>query len=89
MKTDSLMEVYPSAITDHAVKENHTMDWEGVKYPATDTNWTASGVEAVDIRKTGGHSMNRDGGHHHLPSLYSKLLVKKSPFVINGIVRQH
>ena len=29
-KKDSLTEVHPSANTDHAVKENHTILWEGV-----------------------------------------------------------
>ena len=27
-KKDSLKEVHPSAIIDHVVKENHTIDWE-------------------------------------------------------------
>ena len=73
------MELHLSAITDHVAKENHTIDWEGVKFPARDTDWTARWVkEAVEIRKTGAHTMNRDRGHNHLPSLYSKLLVKKT-----------
>ena len=89
-KKDSLTELQPSAITDHVAKKNHTTDWEGVKFPARDTDWTARGVmEAVEIRKRGAHSMNRDGGHHQLPSLYSMLLVKKmSLFVTNSIVCQ-
>ena len=85
-KNDSLTEMHPSAITDHVEKENHTIDWEGVMFQARDTDWTARVVkEAVEIRKTEAHSLNRDGGHHQLPSLYSNLLVKKS-FVTNGIV---
>ena len=35
-KEDSLTEVHPSAIMDHAAKENHTIDWEGVKFPTRD-----------------------------------------------------
>ena len=90
-KKDSLMELHPLAITDHVVKEDHTIDWVGVKFPARDTDWTARLVKkAVEIRKTGTHVMNRDVGHHQLPSLYSKLLVKKtSPFMTNGKTRQH
>ena len=77
-KKDSLTELHPSAITDHLAKENHTIDWECVKFPARDTDCTARGVkEAVKIRKAGAHAMNRDGGCHQLPSLYSKLLAKK------------
>ena len=30
---DSLMELYPLAITDHIVKENHTIDCEGMNSP--------------------------------------------------------
>ena len=61
------------------------------RFTARDTDWTARGLkEAVDIRKTGAHSMNRNGGHDQLPELYSKLLVKKtSPFVTNSVVHQH
>ena len=72
---------------DHVMKENH-IDWEGVKFPARDTDWTARGVkEAVEIRNPGANAMNRDRGHHQLPSLYSKLQVKRmSPFVTNGAV---
>ena len=48
--------MHPSAITDHVGKEDHTIDWESMKFPARDTEWTAIGVkEAVEIRKTGAH----------------------------------
>ena len=41
----------------------HSIDWEGVKFLARDTDWTARGVkDAVEIRKTGAHAMNRDTG---------------------------
>ena len=88
--TNSLTELHPLAITDYVAKENHTIDWQGVKFPARDTGWTARGVkEAVEIRKTGTHAMNRDGGRHQLPSLYSKFLVKTTlPFMTNGKTRQ-
>ena len=90
-KKDSLMELHPSAITDHVAKENHTLDWEGVKFQIGDTDWTARGVtEAVEIRKTGAHAMNRNGGHHQLQSLYFKLLVKMMLlFVTNTTVTVH
>ena len=62
-KKDSISEMHPSAIMDHVTKENHIIDWEGVKFPARDTDWTARGVkEAVKIRKIGAHAMNKDGG---------------------------
>ena len=40
-KKDSVMELHPSAIVDHIMKANHTIDWEGVKFLARDTDWTA------------------------------------------------
>ena len=82
MMEDSLTEVHPSAIMDHIAKANHSINWEGVKFPARDTDWTAREVkDAVEIRNP--------QGHHQLPSLYSKLLVKQtSPFVTESI-HQH
>ena len=62
---------------DHdVVKEHHTIDWEDVLFPAGVSDWNlAIGVkEAVEIRKTGAHVMNRDGGttnyHHCMPSCW-------------------
>ena len=55
--------MHPSAITNNVAKENHTIDWEGVNFLVRDTNWTARGAkEAIKIRKTGAHAMNRDVG---------------------------
>ena len=68
-KKDSVSEVHPLAIIDHAMKENHTINWKGVMFHARDTDWTATGVkEGVEIRKTGVLAMNRDGGasNYHL-----------------------
>ena len=89
-KKELLLEVDRSAIMDHVVK-NHTIDWEGVKLPTRDVDWTARGVKVVlEIGKIGAHTRNRDRGCHQLPSLYSKLLVKKtSSFVTNRIVHEH
>ena len=33
IKKDSVSVVNPSAITHHITRNNHTMDWEGVKFP--------------------------------------------------------
>ena len=62
-KKDSLTELHLSAITDHVAK--NTIDWEGIKFPTSDNDWTTRVVkEAVKIRKTAAHSMNRDKGRH-------------------------
>ena len=42
-KKDSLTELYALAIMDLVAKENHTIDWVGVKFHARDTTWTAWG----------------------------------------------
>ena len=64
-KNDSLKEVHPSTITDYVVKENYTIDWESVKFPHRDTDWTCrvvkEAVEIRNIRKTGALTMNRNG----------------------------
>ena len=75
-KKDPVMEVYPSAIMDYGAKENHIINLEGVKFPARDTHWlTAKGVkEAVEIRKTGAHSMNRDEECNQLLKLVVAIL---------------
>ena len=74
-KKDSVSEVHPSAITDHVTKNNHTIDWEGVNLPCRDCDTTKRGIwEAIAIKRTGAHAMNRDGGHHQLPLCYTKLL---------------
>ena len=62
---DSLKEFHLSAIMDHIAKEDHTIHWEGVRFPIRDTDWTTRGVKkVVKIRNTGAHAMNRNGGHH-------------------------
>ena len=49
-KKDSLSELHPSAITDHVAQSNHTIDWEGVKFPSRDADTTRRGVlEAIAI----------------------------------------
>ena len=47
---------------DDVAKENHTIDWEGVKFHARDTDWTARGVKEVDeMRKGSPHHEQRWG----------------------------
>ena len=68
---DLLLETHPLSITDHTVKENHTIYWEDVIFPTKDTDWTVRCVkEAVEMRKTKAHTMNRDAGCHQLKSLH-------------------
>ena len=47
---------------DHVAQSNHTIDWEGVKLPMSESHWKIRGIkEAVQIRKMGPHTMNRMG----------------------------
>ena len=79
-RKSSLAEQHQSALTDHAAQTNHTIDWDGVKLPAKDPNWNIRGIkEAIAIKKRGPLAINRDGGRHHLPDVYSSLLPAAPP----------
>ena len=53
----------------------HIIDWDNVKIPAKEPNWKTKGAkEAIFIKKAGLGTINWDGGHHHLPGVFSKLL---------------
>ena len=72
-KKDSVYKVHPSVITDHATKNNHTIDWQGVKFLSRDCDTTKRGVwEAIAIKRTGSPTMNCDGGHHQHSPCYTK-----------------
>ena len=52
-----------SALTDDVAVCKHTIDWEGLKLPAKDPDWTKRGIrEAICIRKAGPHAINRVRG---------------------------
>ena len=81
-KKDSMSEQHSSAITDHVASMNHTVDWEKTKLPAKESDWTRRGIrEAILIKKAGTNVMNRDGGRHLLPEVYSDLLCAAPPSV--------
>ena len=68
-RKESVAEYHPSALTDH------TITWEGIKLPVSESHWKIRGFkEAVQIRKAGPLAMNQDGGHHQLPDVYTCLL---------------
>jgi len=52
-----------TAITDHATRENHVIDWNGVKVVGHETNRRTRWIkEAMAIHKHKGRVMNRDTG---------------------------
>ena len=66
-------EMWGSAITDHAMKENHVIDWDSAKIVERERDDQARGVnKAVHIQIL--PNMNRDEGRHHLSHLYDDLL---------------
>ena len=79
-KKDAVTEMHKSALTDHAAQCNYTIDWDGVKLPAKDPNHDSRGIrEAIEIRKAGRTSMNRDSGRHILSEGYTRFLLPAAP----------
>ena len=69
----SQTEMWGSAITDHAMQENHLIDWESARIIEKERDDKARGIkEAVHIRIL--PNMNRDEGRFHLSHLYDGLL---------------
>ena len=73
-KRQSQSEIWGSALTDHAVKENHVIDWESAKIVEKEReDGVARGIrEAIYICKL--PNLNRDEGRYHLSHLYDNLL---------------
>ena len=72
-KTITNGDVGGSAITDHAMQENHLIDWESARIIEKERDDKARGIkEAVHIRLL--PNMNRDEGRFHLSHLYDGLL---------------
>ena len=74
-RKDSTTTEFKSALAEHSVKENHIIDWEGVKTLETVTDWHMRGIkEAIHIRSTP-QNMNRpQGERYHLPNVWNTLL---------------
>ena len=68
----SQTEMWGSAITDHAMQENHLIDWKSARIIEKERDDKARGIkEAVHIRIL--PNMNRDEGRFHL-HVYDDLL---------------
>ena len=76
-------DAFPLALTDHIAQTNHTIDWRKLQLPMKMATWSTHGIKvAITNRKTGPHFVNRDGGHHQLPNIYSKLLMPDVPLAL-------
>ena len=71
----SLTEYNKSALTEHAIQENHTIHWnEASVIDGEPDRPTRRIKEAVHIRKEGHRSMNRDEGSYQLSHNYDRFL---------------
>ena len=65
-----------SAITDHATRKNHVIDWDEARVIGRESNRMARWIrEAVKIRKEAGKAMNRDEGAYRLSHVYDTILL--------------
>ena len=74
-----MQETHKSAITDHCKRENHIMNWDEARVIRTEDNrhqrWI---MEAIEIRKNGQHTMNRDEGAYMLSHAWTSILERRT-----------
>jgi len=69
-RSSSSAESNRSALTDHAVQENHVISWSAASVIDRESDRSTRWIkEAVHSRKEGPRSMNRDEGSYHLRPL--------------------
>ena len=71
--------IFKSAITDHAVHKNHSIDWHSVSIKDRENNSTRRIIKESIHISTQQASMNRDSGGYKLPSVYLQVLHKTAP----------
>ena len=68
-----------SAVADHAVQNNHVINWQDAKVLCKECNHRSRLIrEAIWIRKRAPHTMNRDEGAHYLSHIYDPLLTSST-----------
>ena len=73
-----------SALTDHAAKLNHVINWEGTRFIDREAQeWPRRIRESIWIRREA-HPINRDEGGHHLSHLYNPVLNYVTPTINNS-----
>ena len=79
-RKQSLSEQSRSAVADHAVQNNHVINWQDAKVLCKECNTRSRHIrEAIWIRKRAPHTMNRDEGAHFLSHVYDPLLTSSAP----------
>ena len=71
-------EMFKSAAVEHAVKENHVLDFENIKVIEYEADWHLRGIkEAIHIRSEP-NRMNRDKGERYeLSCIWNNILSRK------------
>ena len=74
-RSSSSAESNRSALTDHAIQENHVISWSAASVIDRESDRSTRWIkEAVHIRKEGQRSMNRDEGSYQLSHTYDRFL---------------
>ena len=74
-RKESLTERHKSALTDHAMRENHVIDWDNIKIVEKESDRKTRHIkEAIAIREQGPTSLNRDEGQHPLSHIFYPFL---------------
>ena len=67
--------MYKSALTDHHMRTNHVIDWEGAKVLDHENYVRSRQVrEAIWIRRSSPAVLNRDQGAYQLSQVYNQLI---------------
>ncbi|XP_060082434.1 uncharacterized protein LOC132561750 [Ylistrum balloti] len=73
-RKQSESQINKSAITDHAMQENHVIDWENSKVLERENHLLKRQIkEAIWIRRSGA-VLNRDEGAHRLSHIYDQVI---------------
>jgi len=78
-RSSTSAEYYKSALTDHALQENHVINWSDAlmidREPDRATRWIK---EAIHIRKKGQRTMNRKEGSYQLSQGLANTLIPQT-----------
>ena len=74
-RAESTSEQHKSAITDHVVETNHSIEWDSAKVIDRESDKTTRWLkEAIWIRRRGDNVMNRDEGAYKLNTIFDQLI---------------
>ena len=75
-RKESTSSCYKSAIAEHAARNNHIIDWDGMKCIEQVTDYKMRGIkEAMHIRSNPNNINRPQGERHYLPSVWETLLI--------------